>query len=541
MECTAYPRPLQTWLQQYMDEATPMRQWYDYMPQQEEDWKARADWLDQAVHLRADRRQLVEVLRAYNTRIAQSDLAMKQIEALQDPQTLVVIGGQQAGLLTGPMMVIYKALTIIHTAREAEKRLDRKVVPVFWVAGEDHDFEEVHVTEILSPSGETVRIALDRELSSGQSVSDIPIPQAHWDQVLEQLDGALLDTEFKPDIMARLRHIHASSSDLSEAFSRILAWLFQDYGLVLMDAADPQLRELESDMFVSLVQQQQPLSEALMQQAARLQSEGFALQAEPEAHAAHLFYQHENGRKLLFAEGEVFTDRKHTFQLSRTELEDIARQSPQKLSNNVFTRPLMQEFLLPVLGAVLGPAEIAYWGMLKPAFHLQDMRMPLLIPRQEFTLVEGTVQKHLRKYGLEAADIVERFADKREAWLREQDSLQVEERFTDAKKQFQEMYAPLVEMLQEIHPGIYKLGQTNLQKIQEQIEFLSQKAQDADQSRHTAALRQWDKMKMSLHPHDKYQERVYNVFAYLNKYGLKWLEELMSTPYSKSLHHWIYL
>ncbi|MNC42894.1 putative cysteine ligase BshC [compost metagenome] len=198
--------------------------------------------------------------------------------------------------------------------------------------------------------------------------------------------------------------------------------------------------------------------------------------------------------------------------------------------------------MLPVLATVLGQGEIAYWAIPQLAFEVVGERMPLIIPRMSFTVVEGTLHKHMDKYQLVFGDVLEGLDEKRKEWLAAQDELGLEQRFEDTKAAFSAMYEPLIEQLGSIQAGLLKLGANNKDKILDQISFLQAKARDAMEKQNEAALRQWERIELSLLPLGKLQERVYNVMFYLNRYGPAWLDELMSIPADYSgTHRMIYM
>jgi bacillithiol biosynthesis cysteine-adding enzyme BshC len=346
-------------------------------------------------------------------------------------------------------------------------------------------------------------------------------------------------TEFTPGLLERLREIGRKSATMVDFFGRVMAWLFGAEGLVLLDSDNSKLRACEASMFRRLIERNELLNEALIRGRGKVEALELTPQHEVLAGQANLFVHAGEERLLLLREGEHFQDRKGILTLSRDQLLKWADEEPVRLSNNVMTRPLMQEFLFPVLATVLGPGEIAYWGLTGEAFAEFGMKMPILVPRLEFTLVEGTLQKHMRKYELELTDVADNYEGKKQAWLDRQDSLRLEDQFADVKQRFVEMYQPLLDAVASLNPGMKKLGETNRQKIVEQIEFMSGKAADAYQSQFEAALRQMDRIKLSLHPLDKPQERVYNAFPYLNKYGEGWLRELVETNESLTAGHYI--
>lgn len=503
---------------------------YDYNPWDRSSWQERADWLDRGRTKAADRDRVADVLTAFNKRLHNAPEAMQAIEELRNERAVCIVGGQQAGLFTGPALVIYKAITLIRSARQAAAELGRPVIPVFWIAGEDHDFDEVNHIYSLTQDMQVNKIKMDHPSGKRGSVSSLHISREQWEEALQQLDAALIPTEFKASWMDSLHSIAASSSTLVDFFGQLIAKLFGTYGLVLLDSDDPALRRLEAPLFQELINDQAAFNAAYHRGKDDVNTLGYKSQVEMHDRGANVFIFEDGERVLLYASDSGdghFSDRKQERRYSREELLEWTETSPERFSNNVLTRPLMQDYLFPVLGTVLGPGEIAYWGLTKEAFHHAGMKMPIVIPRLEFTLLEGTVQKNMQKYGLTLEDVLYRLEEKQQQWLREQDSLKLEERFEQVRNQFKDSYQPLVELIAGVNPGLGKLGETNMGKIIEQIGFLEQKAADAVRSQFDASMRQFQRIGLSVLPLGKPQERVYNILTYLNKYGSDWLYELV--------------
>ncbi|WP_019909305.1 bacillithiol biosynthesis cysteine-adding enzyme BshC [Paenibacillus sp. HW567] len=508
----------------------------------EESRAERAQWLDSSENLRADRAKLAACLRKYNLQHNPDAAVMNSLALLEQQGTLVVTGGQQSGLFTGPLFVIYKAITTIQAAKEAETQLGRPVVPLFWIAGEDHDWDEVNHTYVLNRAGEITKLKVDKADEHRSSVSTIKVDEAIWLQVTEQLNGLLQESEFKPQIMEFIRQSSGTAGSMSDAFAKLIGSLFGRFGLILLDSADPGLRKLEAPLFASLIERNDELETAYQAAAANIAGGGYELQAAVVAGGANLFYIHEGNRLLLHKEAGRFTDRKGTISFSTEELLRRLETHPERFSNNVLTRPLMQDYLLPVLATVLGQGEIAYWAIPQLAFEVVGERMPLIIPRMSFTVVEGTLHKHMDKYGLSYGDVREGLDQRRQEWLAAQDELELGRRFEETKAAFSAMYEPIIEQLGTIQVGLLKLGSNNKDKILDQITFLQAKAQDAMEKQNEAALRQWERIELSLMPLGKLQERVYNIMYYLNRYGPAWLDELMKIPADYSgTHRIIYM
>lgn len=515
---------------------------YGYHAGAEQDWDRRLKRLEETGSLRADSAKLSDALRAYNERAGASSPEVSASIAALAEGAPVVVGGQQAGLWTGPLLVIHKAVSIIGAAKSASEQLGRKVVPVFWIAGEDHDWEEANHAYMIGAEQELRKLAASRPDAVRTSVSRTRISAEQWEQLLTELEQTLPHSEFKPALLEELRSLAKQAGSLSDMFAMILTRLFGAQGLVLLDADDPGLRRLEAPMFKSLIERNDELEQAYRASAERVKQLGYELQADVTPGSSNLFLFNQAGggeRLLLHKRDGLFRDRKEQVGLTEEELLSIAEEQPERLSNNVLTRPLMQDYLFPVLAAVLGPGEIAYWALTGDAFKALGLEMPILVPRMSYTLIEGTVAKHMDKYGLSFADVMERFEERRKEWLKEQDGLSIEQRFAEAGEAFATLYKPLLELAAGVQPSLAKLGDTNLQKIMEQIHYMGSKTVDAFNKQFEASTRQLDRIQLSLKPQGKPQERVLNMTAYWNRYQTAWLDKLLEAPYSRTGGHQI--
>jgi bacillithiol biosynthesis cysteine-adding enzyme BshC len=501
------------------------------------DWHRRAQWLEESEPARADRRLLAQALRRYQEQVGLHAAADRSLELLSRPETLVVVGGQQAGLFGGALLIYYKALTVIQAARYAQQQLGRPVVPVFWIAGEDHDFDEANHVFVQEEDGSESRIRIERPAGMRLAVSRTPISAASWDAALAELANTLPDSEYKSGMLARLRRHVADSPTLSVAFARLIAEWFGPDGLVLLDADDPALRELEAPMFRELILRNEELEQALGAGEQAVTRLGLPLQAETHPGSSNLFLHHDSGRLLLTRQNGKFADRKGTVSLSREELLAMTSDAPERLSTNALTRPLMQDYLLPVLGAVLGPSELAYWGVLRPAFEAFGCQVPLLIPRQSFTYLEPSILKLLDKFSLTPEMAITEWEERRSAWLAQQDKWDLEGTFSRAREQFLQIYEPVVRTVSSLHPGMAELSESNRERILEQIDFLKLRSLDALSKRHEASLRQWERIRSSLAPRGRPQERVYGTVHFWNRYGPDWLALWKEVPFDLSGSH----
>ncbi|MCC2686925.1 MAG: bshC, partial [Paenibacillaceae bacterium] len=331
----------------YMQDDPAVKPLFEFRFGSEEERARRAAWLSESAQPRADRQGVIEALAGFNRRVGNSEKALANVNRLADSDALVVVGGQQAGLFTGPLLVLYKAVTIIREAREAELALGQPVVPIFWIAGEDHDYEEANHTYVLTREQQIEKIKLNPRESSRTSISRLAIDAGEWEQAIGQLAEGMMATEFTPGLLEQLREIGNRSATLVEFFGRIMAWLFGEDGLVLLDSDDALLRECEAPMFRRLIERNEALNSALIRGRDKVEAIGLAPQHEVQAGQANLFVHAGEERLLLLRDGDHFQDRREILSLTRDQLLKWADEEPVRLSNNVMTRPLMQEFLFP--------------------------------------------------------------------------------------------------------------------------------------------------------------------------------------------------
>ncbi|MDR0268940.1 bacillithiol biosynthesis cysteine-adding enzyme BshC [Paenibacillus sp.] len=502
-------------------------------------WSSRVQWLDESEGTRMNRKALVTCLRQYNKRHNDHQEVHNSLDLLEQTGTLAIVGGQQSGLFTGSLLVVYKALTIVLAAKEAQEKLQRPVVPVFWIAGEDHDWDEVNHTYVMTPELQVAKIKMDAAPGPKGPVSHTRVTAQQWKKSLDHLAGLLPDSVNKPEILELLHQSIEESGNLSDAFAKLLGRLFGSMGLILLDSADPSLRKLEIPVFERMIDHNDKLGQTYQAAAGRITGKGYSLQADVTEDGANLFYIYGGNRLLLQKQNGNFTDRKGIVNFSKEQLRHELESHPERFSNNVLTRPLMQESLLPVLCTVLGQGEISYWAITKNAFPVLGLKMPILLPRMSFTLTNGTVRKYMTHFGLSFQDVQHRYEEARQNWLNAQVNLHIEPRFEETRRAFKSLYEPLIQELGTVQSGLTYLGEKNKVKILEQITYLERKTKQALEKQHEAALRQWEQIYVSLFPMGKPQERVYNIFYYINRYGFGWIDDILGSCTRYTAEHQI--
>ena len=514
----------------YQRDFERVRPFFTYNPHEEGAFARRAEALERQAH-RPPREAVAEALYSYNRSLGAEEPALEAARRLADPRAVVVVGGQQPGLATGPLYTIYKALAVLRWARQLADALGRPVVPVFWLATEDHDLEECNQLHVLDERGRLQRLRLPWAVPGGPPpVGTLPLVPASRALVREvvRLAGAGED-----DPYARLlEEERAAARTLGEWVARLLARLFSGQGLVVLDPMQPALRQLSRPLLQRAVVRRETIHRELAAAARRLERRGYrpALDIEPEH--AHLF--HYDGRRraaLLWREGR-FTDRHGRISLTPGALARELEARPEAFSPNVVLRPMVQDWLLPVVAFVVGPGEVQYLAQLRDVYPLFGLEMPVLVPRPGFTLVTPEAVERLRRYGLAVGDVLADPAGCRQRALAALDPLGIDGRFEDLRRRLKELYAELLDDLERVRPELRGLGQHNLGRILAQVDYLHRKTWQHHRRRHRQAVRDLAWLENSLRPAGQAQERVHNIFPYLLRYGDRWLRALARAPWT---------
>ncbi|WP_110112929.1 bacillithiol biosynthesis cysteine-adding enzyme BshC [Bacillus sp. CGMCC 1.16541] len=474
------------------------------------------------------REELVGYLRAFNKKHGASSKTLENIEKLRDLNSVVVIGGQQAGLLTGPLYTIHKVISIVLFARQQEKALGIPVLPVFWIAGEDHDFAEInHV--YVSDKQKLIKKALKNKQQTKEMVSSMTIDHQACEKWIEGVFQSFSETEHSNNVRALVMDCLTEAKTYVDFFATLTTRLFAHTGLILIDAASPEVRKIESSFFVNLVEQNANLSASVINQQSEVKQLYKPLIDATEK-TAHLFYSKEGERILLERDGgsQQFVGKQGEIALSQEELLFVARNHPERLSNNVVTRPIMQEFLFPTLSFIAGPGEVAYWAELKPAFELFNFKMPPVLPRLSYALIDRTIESYMKELNISIEEALNSgIHQQRESWLMNDVRNPYEAYFNQAKEEFEKVHQKLRKNVLQEDPYFEELLLKNRVNIQKQLE-VAQKIVEAKQlTKNEAILKKYNAIELAVRPMGAPQERVWNVCYYLNKYGVQFVSDLL--------------
>jgi bacillithiol synthase len=349
---------------------------------------------------RADRRILVERLMEQNKNFHCQQATMQNIELLAKPDSLAVVTGQQVGLFTGPLYTIYKALTTCKLAANLSRQLQHPVVPVFYLVTEDHDFDEVRWIGLWNQNHQYQKIRYTPAVMPQRvPMSEIILDESIY-SVLQVLQTWTPDSEFKNDLLEQVSNCYGPGCHFVSAFARLFSHLLQDLGVILLDASDPQLKQLARPILQKELAEFTSVS-AMMRTNEELLQNGYHTQLAVHPSRPHLFLL-EHGRHSLEKEGDRLRNMHSNVTYSIAEL----LQQTERTSPKAALRPIVQDWLLPTIAYVGGPGEIAYFAQLKQVYADFGIPMPVVAPRAGFTLVEPKIQRHLDKFSLDSVDVI---------------------------------------------------------------------------------------------------------------------------------------
>lgn len=486
------------------------------------------------------REQLTEVLSKMNDNWNAPRSTFENIERLKNNNSVVVIGGQQAGLLTGPLYTINKIISILQFARQQEKKLNIPVIPVFWIAGEDHDFEEIN--HIYQPQiSEMKKHTISQYITGKYPISDIEIDQEKANQWLIKIFKELTETEYTKDLYAAIRRCLEESNTYVDFFAQLIYELFNDEGLVLLDSSHPELRQIESEYFNLLIHHQSAISENVYSSLQQLTLAGYSISLDIERNSGHLFYHHNHERILLDRhETGEWIGKQEEVKLSTEELLKIANENPENLSNNVITRPIMQELLFPTLAFVGGNGEISYWSVLKQAFHELNIKMPPILPRLSFTYMNTNIQKMLKEYAICATQAINFGVDSYKGnWLAAQQNPPIHQMVEQLKLSIDRAHQPLRNIAGEIRSDLGDMAQKNLKYIFREIDYLENRVNTVLEEKYEKELVNFDLINNLLNPQGGLQERTWNPINLINEHGTDFLMKLVDENCSFEKEHFL--
>lgn len=462
---------------------------------------------------RESRRRLSDLVRPL------SPGAHDKLDSIVNGNGLFVTTGQQPGLFAGPLYTVYKALTAVQLARALESALERPVLPLFWIASDDHDWEEanhVHVVDrlnrlqrIVAPMPEDAPPASMRRRQFGPEI----------ETTLDAFIQALPTTEFAGSLLEQLRTSYRPGQTVARAFEELIAGLLSGFDIALVDGGQPALKAAASDLFERELRLAGEHEMLLSLRSRALEDAGYHVQVPVLPGATNVFYEDELGRERIFRERDEFVLRRTGRRYPAVALLDALRADPSRFSANVALRPVVESAVFPTVAYVGGPGEVSYFAQLDPLFEAHGIGAPVVFPRHSITLVEAKVRKVLDRFGLDLADFSAPFDQLVTRVAREELPADVTAAIASLRRALREGYERLTRAALGIDPTLEgplrgARNQTDLRLAAAERRIVSHWKR-----RHELEIKRLERAAMNLYPAGEPQERILNVHQYLVRYG----------------------
>jgi bacillithiol biosynthesis cysteine-adding enzyme BshC len=435
---------------------------------------------------------------------------------LADDGTAALVTGQQAVLFGGPLYVLYKAVAAVKVAAVVAERTGRTVVPVFWVASDDHDFAEVRSVSVLDEAGQIVNVRyLPEREPAGEPAARIVL-DSNITSLLEELGRALPAGLHRDALMTRLSEAYRPGVTLAGAFARFLSSLLPD--LVVLDPSDPALKALMLPVMSRELQENSPTSRLADQRGKELLAAGYHQQVPVRPGFLNLFLFADGQRRALASSNGHIEVRGTGRRLALEEALRLLQTQPAQWSPGVLLRPLAQDHMLPTAAYVGGPAEVAYHAQITPSYAHFGIPRPVVMPRPSLTLVEPAQARALEAEGLTLPDLQEDPQTILGRWVRESHP-EIEAAFNRLREALEREMGGVESTLGALDPTLRGAADATRGRILHQIEGLQEKATRALKKRDQARAERLRRTRDALLPGGSFQERGLGLVSLLARHG----------------------
>ncbi len=481
-----------------------------------DDFPQKVNWQEKA-QLRGFPREHRQVL--HNTLIEQysahdrlSSYRKKNIDLLLEEDVFTVCTGHQLNLFTGPAFFFYKVISTIKLAQHLEAEHGVKVLPVFWMASEDHDWDEVNHTHLFRQ-----KIQWEKEAHGAVGMLDLEGIDLLFEELCEVLkwgEGHLMREQYSS--------WKSGSSSLANFHFKMVDDLFASDELIVLEPNHQSLKQLFVPAMLKEIKEQAAFD--LVQKSSRaLIDLGYSAQVHPRK--INLFYLTASSRKRIeMDEQGGFFETDGEKRWSAQEIEEELQNHPERFSPNVVLRPLYQELILPNLAYIGGPGELSYWMQLKGVFEHHELPFPQLILRNMVLIMNVAAKSKLAKLDIELSDLFEN----QEAFIARWSDKKGEVSLSEAEKELENLFEDILQKALSIDPNLEGTVAAALQRQKKELQGLEKRFRKAIKQQEQISIRQIEGLFEAAFPHGTFQERQQNFLALNEMAGGELKQKLMA-------------
>ncbi len=451
----------------------------------------------------SSRKVLNDVLVEQYQSVDASSKTKENISLLLHHNTFTITTGHQLNLFTGPLYCLYKIVSVINISKELKKIYsDKNFVPVFWMASEDHDFEEVNHFNLFD---------VRHEISTTQNGAVGRMKIESIEKVFTQLEKTLNGRTGLEEIISKLKECYQEGRTFAEATRELINHLFGEYGLVVIDGDDSNLKA----QFVPFVKSEllnQTNHKIINETSVKLVKLGYKKQVNPRE--INVFYLSDNLRERIVFEDDFYKVLNTEISCNESELLDELNNHPERYSPNAVMRPLYQETVLPNLAYIGGGGELAYWFQLKEMFEYNKVNFPILALRNSVLIVDGGTQRKMEKFNLKVEDLFVETNVLINSYVKSEATVNLE--LNKEKDELEYVFKEVVLKADKVDSSLKGMIEAELQKSLKALKNIEGRLIKAEKQKEEVSINQISAIKNKLFPSNSLQERKDNlIYAYM--------------------------
>lgn len=479
----------------------------------------------------ARRQKIAEILDRQNKGWGSSSGTLENISRLKSG-AMAVVTGQQVGLFGGPLFSILKALSAVKLA-EAATQAGVDTVPVFWLATQDHDLDEIQSISLPGAEASLQKVTATSHGIPGSPVATVPLgPEI--EETLKATEQLLGESE----VTTFLRESYTPEATYGSAFARLFTKLFDEWGVILLDAADPELNAVAEPIYREVIERSVKLEESLMGRDRELEAAGYHQQVKVAPSSTLLFGLKNSARVPIQRDGSnppnfLLGDEK----VSQVDLLQKISSHPEEFSGNALLRPVVQDYLLPTLAYTGGSAEVAYFAQAAVVYKALLNRVTPIIPRFSATIIDTKANGLLERYSLTLIDVFQNPDKVREHLAGQALPQELQSAFDAANNNLEKSFATIRESLTRLDKTLVDAAENAESKIRHQLESLQAKAARAELRQSEVLDRHAKALTNGLYPNKVLQEREIAGVYFLARYGKDFLKNVYQNIHVDCFDH----
>ncbi|MDA9056496.1 bacillithiol biosynthesis cysteine-adding enzyme BshC [Flavobacteriaceae bacterium] len=470
---------------------------------------------------------LVAALSEQYTQLKSPELTTNAIQSLGDENTFTVTTGHQLNLLGGPLYFLYKIISTINLAKELKHKYPQnKFIPVFWMATEDHDFEEINHFNFQNK-----RFQWTQETSGAVGA----LSTVELSEFVEVFSKVLGNSSHASELKALVEEAYLGHSNLAAATRYFVHALFGSEGLVIIDGNDVALKELFIPQITSELTKQQAFT-SVSETNQQLTAIDVAYKIQVNPRELNLFYLKENLRERIVKENETYRVLNTDIEWNLSGVLEELKSHPERFSPNVIMRPLYQETILPNLCYIGGGGELAYWLQLKSYFEAENIQFPILLHRNSVLLISPKQHEKLDKLKVSVSDL---FQDKQalvQSQIKKISTLPID--FSSQKEQLKQQFKDLYAIAGQTDKSFKGAVSAQEKKQIKGLEALEKRLLKAEKKAHKDYIERLETLHLELFPNGGLQERVTNFSEFYLEHGNSFIKHLKTelAPLNQKFH-----